>query len=644
MPAPHIGVPGTRHSRGGLGAGVTALAAIAIVFTSLIFPSPRGAHAATLPGLHVSGNQLVDANGKQIVLRGADRAGTEYACVQGWGIFDGPNVTNDDASIPPMRAWGMNGVNVGLNEDCWLGINGVPSAYSGANYRNVIVHYVQTIESNGMYPVIALFWEAPGTSTANDQTAMPDNDHAPAFWQSVANTFKNDPDVILRLKEEPYPAGNTDGTAAWQCWKNGDVQYDTSNTLSPVSTTTNCKEGYKAVGMQSLINIIRGTGATNVIQVPGTQYANSMTHFLDSAYRVSDTLSAPQLMGVVDVYPADSLCGNTTCYDSYYAPVIAQMPFVLGEFGESVNGNVCGTTGMDTLMNWMDAHNSGYFAWTWDTWGTTCADLSLILDYSGTPKSPNGTDYKKHLLSLAGSPSTPTPGLTPTRTPAASPTPTRTPGGSPTPTQTPAAASPTATAAPAPTSTGTASTKLLVYNNTMGAGFTDGAFAYSSKNSCDAGVYYDPACSYAIAYQAWGGTSWGVPNGSMSTSPYTALTYRLNPNGQPISDFGALFTNTSGSVIKEVAISGSMASALSGGWYQITIPIAQLNPSNVTISEIQLKNETGGNLASVHYDDVYLASSASATATPVTPTTTTTPPPTNTPVPTNTPTKRHPKL
>jgi hypothetical protein len=579
---------------------------------SLIVPSPHRAHAATLPGLQVSGTKLVDTNGKQVILRGADRSGTEYACVQGWGIFDGPNATNDDASIPPMHAWGMNGVNVGLNEDCWLGINGVASAYSGVNYQNAIVHYVQTIEANGMYPVIALFWEAPGTSKANGQIAMPDNDHAPAFWQSVANTFKNDPDVVFRLKEEPYPAGNTDGSSAWQCWKNGDVQYDTSNTLKPVSTTSNCSEGYSAVGMQSLINIIRGTGSTNVIQVPGVEYANSMTHFLDSAYRVSDTLPTPQLMGVVDVYPSGNACGTTTCYDSSYAPVIAQMPFMLGEFGESVDGNVCGTTGMDTLMNWMDAHNSGYFAWTWDTWGTTCGDLSLITNYNGTAKSPNGTDYKSHLQSLTGSPTatpatSPTPTNTPapaTSTPVLSPTATRTPAASPTPTGTVAAS-------PTPTST---STGLTVYDNAMGAGFTDGAFAYSSKNSCDTRLYYDPTCSYAIAYQAWGGTNWGVPNGSLNTSPYTALTYRIYPKGQPISDFGALFTDTSGAVIKEVTLSSSTATPLSRGWYQVTVPMSQLNPSNVAISGIQLKNEVNKKLAVVHYDDVILASGSSSAA------------------------------
>ena len=55
-----------------------------------------------------------------------------------------------------------------------------------------------------------------------------------------------------------------------------------------------------------LLNIVRGTGATNVVQVPGVQYANMMActtggsptscGFLQPGVRVTDTLSTPQLM------------------------------------------------------------------------------------------------------------------------------------------------------------------------------------------------------------------------------------------------------------------------------------------------------------------------------------------------------------
>jgi hypothetical protein len=181
----------------------------------------------------------------------------------------------------------------------------------------------------------------------------------------------------------------------------------------------------------------------------------------------------------------------------------------------------------------------------------------------------------------------------------------------------------------------------LIYDNSTAPGFTDSPFAYSAMNPCDTTLYYDPTCSYSITYQAWGGTDWLVNGGTMSTSGYSSLSYRLYPNGQPISDFGALFTNGSGSVVKEIALSSATATPLSGGWYQVTIPLSQLNPSNVNISSIQLKNELNANLASVHYDDVmFVGSSGSTTPTATTVPPTKTPVPTTTPVPTSTPTKK----
>jgi endoglucanase len=56
--------------------------------------------------------------------------------------------------------------------------------------------------------------------------------------------------------------------------------------------------------------------------------------------------------------------------------------------------------GTNIVLNWLDNHQAGYLEWAWDTWGTSCGDLSLITNYDGTPKYPNGTNYKKHLQNL----------------------------------------------------------------------------------------------------------------------------------------------------------------------------------------------------------------------------------------------------
>src|SRR5438309_498026 len=77
---------------------------------------------ATPKPLHVQGNRLVNALGQAVTLHGVNRMGTEYACVQGWGMSDGPR---DAASIQAMKAWGINAVRLSMNEDCWLAINGV---------------------------------------------------------------------------------------------------------------------------------------------------------------------------------------------------------------------------------------------------------------------------------------------------------------------------------------------------------------------------------------------------------------------------------------------------------------------------------------------------------------------------------------
>jgi hypothetical protein len=314
-----------------------------------------------------------------------------------------------------MVSWKVNSVFIGLNEDCWLGINGVPAQYAGQNYINYIKSLVSAAEGAGLYPVIGFFWGASGSTLATGQPSMPDNDHTPLFWEQVANTFKGDPNVILRLQEEPHPYEGS-GLGAWKCWSQGDVQYGTTSDLTtpptPTSAVKHCGEGYSAVGFQSLINIVRGTGATNVIQVPGLEWANSLTcggttpsacGFLDSAdgVEVHDTLSPSQLMADVDVYPSNQNCGadgvhgppcTTADYNRGYAPVIAVMPFEAGETGPQGGSS---DSDVDTFLAWMDGQHSGYYGWVWQT-----GSGNLITDYNGTPESPWGVDYKNHLAGL----------------------------------------------------------------------------------------------------------------------------------------------------------------------------------------------------------------------------------------------------
>ncbi len=331
--------------------------------------------AASLTALRVVGNRITDAAGTPLMLRGFNRSGTEYACIQGWGIFDGPS---DLASVQAMRSWRANYVRLPLNEDCWLGINGVSSGYGGASYRTAIIDFVNLLNSNSMYVELSLIWGAPGTTPATSQPAAPDREHSPAFWTSVATTFQSNPDVFFGVWGEP--------TVTWSCFLNG-----CSN-----------EAGYQTAGSQQLVNAIRGVGATQPIAVPGIDYANDLSQWL--AYEPADPLHA--LVAEAHIY-GNNACGaqsGGSCLTAQIAPVAAHVPVIFGETGETYDDSECTSANMQVILPWADAHNVGYAAWTWDTWGTC---LSLISSYTGTPNttSPAGAAYgqyvRDHLLTLA---------------------------------------------------------------------------------------------------------------------------------------------------------------------------------------------------------------------------------------------------
>ena len=154
-----------------------ALALAATCIATLAAGSAVGAPSAQ-KGLHVVGNKLLDSKGRKVHFRGINRSGTEYACIQGWGIFDGPNGAK---SVRAIASWHVNAVRIPLNEQCWLGINGVKPAYGGASYRQAIVRYVNLLHRHNMYAELSLMWAGPGTTKATYQPSAPDADHSPAF-------------------------------------------------------------------------------------------------------------------------------------------------------------------------------------------------------------------------------------------------------------------------------------------------------------------------------------------------------------------------------------------------------------------------------------------------------------------------------
>jgi endoglucanase len=350
-------------------------------------------------GLHVVGNQIQDGSGKVIVLHGVNRSGSEYACVQNMGVFDGPA---DGPSVKVMTtSWPhVNAVRVPLNESCWLGINfnGAPATYSGAAYKNAIAQYVAVLHQYGLVPILDLHWVGPSTSLANasiNQVPMPDADHATDFWTDVAKTFAGDTGVVFEPFNEPFPGSDGDSNPAWQCWRDGCTSY----MLGPDGGYL----PYQAVGMQGLVTAIRMAGATQVILLGGVQFSNALTQWL--TFAPADP--AGNLGAAWHVY------NNNRC-NSDQAPrtLAATVPVVATEIGE----NDCTGTFVSALMPWLDtggvdggAPNAiGYLAWSWDAFGACVPasamksnPFSLIADYgSGTPNGAYAQAVHDHIAAL----------------------------------------------------------------------------------------------------------------------------------------------------------------------------------------------------------------------------------------------------
>jgi endoglucanase len=324
-------------------------------------PTTRTADKPRL-AIRVAGHELVNATGQPVRLLGVVRSGAEYPCLQGWGLIDGPTGW---PAIAAMTSWRINVVRIPLNEDCWLGINGVHSRYGGARYRAAIRAYIGRLHRVGLYVILDLHWNAPGQEQATGQQPMADLSHAPAFWSSVARTFKADPAVLFDLYNEPYGI-------SWHCWRYG----------------CTLPAGWATAGMQALVNAVRSVGARQPIIVTGLRAGNDLSSWL--RFRPRDPVN--QLAAGVHAYNFLS-CASVRCWNQTIAPVARQVPVIATELGEAD----CTGRFMDRFMTWADSVDVSYLGWSWNVTG--CRAPGLISSWTGAP-TRYGQSLRRHLLML----------------------------------------------------------------------------------------------------------------------------------------------------------------------------------------------------------------------------------------------------
>jgi endoglucanase len=353
----------------------------------------------------VSGNKLIDGNGKSLQLRGANMSGLEFVGVQGG------NVSTWGGTIPSwplFKTWGANAVRIPLNVGSWLGLttytaHGQPATSFGSkviadpqgNYRQTVISAVAAAQASGFYVILDLHWSAPRvTLDGNTQYITPDGQPEfmntstdIPFWTSIAQTFGtqatpqsgvSNAGVIFELFNEPYIDYYASGSTLYGLMLNGGTV--STYTWAIGAYNVSPAGGVGIAGYQQALNAIRGAGAKNVCIVNGPSWTQEAENY--KQWFPVDTLSPPQLAAGWHPYPngaypysngdvygqigSDPGAGTSSFAQWFQAILNNGTPVIITEDGgEGGTSATSGEPHVAFMESWADAQFASYIAWEW---------------------------------------------------------------------------------------------------------------------------------------------------------------------------------------------------------------------------------------------------------------------------------------
>jgi endoglucanase len=249
---------------------------------------------AITPEIKVSGNRLVTADGKDVWLQGVN------IVPMGWSAAGEGTVAW--STYVAIHDWHANVIRLEVMDSFWFGKGrGDMTANDPEAYRALADTAIKIAAANNAYVVLDLH-----------RFLTPD-ESCVAFWKDAAARYKNNPAVLFDIFNEPHDT-------SWDVWqKGGPVE------LKQKDGTT---QTIQSVGMQALVDAVRGTGAHNIIVAGGLGYAYDLT-------------------GVLNGYALDDKGGNGIMYATHFynwhggwakhfMGVAAKYPIFIGETGADI--------------------------------------------------------------------------------------------------------------------------------------------------------------------------------------------------------------------------------------------------------------------------------------------------------------------
>jgi hypothetical protein len=177
-------------------------------------------------------------------------------------------------------------------------------------------------------------------------------------WTELALMFRTDPGVMFELYNEPGLSANA---RDWQLWLNGGTLTQTNG--SPC----------QAVGVQSLVDVIRGEGALNVIVLPGLSgelTLGGMPQVVDPADPAN-----PQLAYGIH-YP--TLTGAISHWNRQFGNLAALHPVIITEWDQNSTHDCIANapTASTLLLGYLMSKEIGLVGFAFDLPGTIIADYA----------------------------------------------------------------------------------------------------------------------------------------------------------------------------------------------------------------------------------------------------------------------------
>ena len=320
--------------------------------------------------------EIIGDDEREVRLYGVNRAGLEWESRDGQ-ILDSIKYACDE--------WHANIIRLPVSQDRWFGRMPEQNDENNAEkYRARVDEIIDAVAERGKYLLLDLHWSDLGLWNGKSGQHMMPDEHSLLFWQNAAARYRNHPNVLFGLYNEPHIDKKVDGEFGdpWHIWKFGGElrEKDTS---------------YRAVGMQEMIDKVRSTGAKNVVVVGGLDWG----YTLDGAVG-ENAISDPDGNGIIldsHVYPWKRLE-----WELDIGGLDRDFPILVGEFGHYGNDakpvegvqRLPSEEWMPRLLGWIEKNGYSFTAWDFHPKAGPC----LIKSFNNEPTEYHGIYVKEFLL------------------------------------------------------------------------------------------------------------------------------------------------------------------------------------------------------------------------------------------------------